>query len=377
MKVPNHLHTSIEDLQYHLLEQLAKARGIHHLRIGKGLLILLDSLGDKPCNYDRPQDKKDLLFHKYFLAVQPAISAEQVNVAVEDLARDLRKKGHWIFQHIRHQEKVTVTQKNKVFEWFNGYYDNQGRRVEGEDHGVVRMTLTGQVFAIMSGLANSDEIHKVIGSVDHFLKDKQLGGVRLNTDFQKTPYLDLGRAFGFAYGTKENGAFFSHMTVMYAYGLYKRGFSRQGYDVLQSIYKMATDVKRSKIYPGIPEYFDAEGRGMYHYLTGSASWLILAELTLVFGVRGQGGDLVLAPQLVKEQFDRKGQASVSCPFAGQQLTIEYNNPKKLDAGQYIISAVTIDGKPVPVEDVCRSAVLIPRDQLQHSARINVLLDQVQ
>ena len=30
--------------------------------------------------------------------------------------------------------------------------------------------------------------------------------------------------FGFAYGEKENGAVFSHMTVMFAYALYQRGF---------------------------------------------------------------------------------------------------------------------------------------------------------
>jgi len=49
---------------------------------------------------------------------------------------------------------------------------------------------------------------------------------------------------------------------------------------------MASDAQRSKIYPGIPEYFDSEGRGMYHYLTGSASWMVLTLLNYVFGVRG-------------------------------------------------------------------------------------------
>ena len=35
--------------------------------------------------------------------------------------------------------------------------------------------------------------------------------------------------FGFAYGEKENGAVFSHMTVMFANALYRRGFAKEGW----------------------------------------------------------------------------------------------------------------------------------------------------
>ena len=32
------------------------------------------------------------------------------------------------------------------------------------------------------------------------------------------------------------------------------------------------------MYPGIPEYFDIKGRGVYTYLTGSASWVIITMI---------------------------------------------------------------------------------------------------
>src|SRR3990167_5958334 len=47
------------------------------------------------------------------------------------------------------------------------------------------------------------------------------------------------------------------------------GFVNEGREVIDSIYKMCLRTEKSKIYPGIPEYFNSEGRGMYHYLTGS------------------------------------------------------------------------------------------------------------
>jgi cellobiose phosphorylase len=195
------------------------------------------------------------------------------------------------------------------------------------------------------------------------LEDEQLGGVHLNTDFHVSPYLALGRAFGFAYGTKENGAFFNHMSVMYAYALYKRGFVREGYRVLSSIYSMCADSGASRIYPGIPEYFDLDGRGHYHYLTGSGSWLVLVKLTEVFGVRGERGDLKICHKLVQEEFAAKtAAASVVSRFAKKTVTVVYENPKKLDYGEYRVVSVSINGASVEVED--KQSVKIKREAIE-------------
>jgi len=355
-----------------LLEDLSSVKSMEKIRMNRELLVLLDTLSEK-VNYDDYQSKHNHLFGKYFHSVQPALSGQTIELAIKDVVKDLRAKGHWIFAHIRRQEKIQFKKGARAFEWFNGYYDNKGQRVEGFKDRRVRMTLTGQVFPVMSGMATNEEVGKIVASVDQFLKDKELGGLRLNTDFGVDHYMDLGRAFGFAFGTKENGSFFSHMNVMYAAGLYQRGFARAGYQVLQSIYRMASDGHRSKIYPGIPEYFDSEGRGMYHYLTGSASWLVLTQLIHVFGVRGLRGDLMLAPQLVKEEFNKKGIASVSCQFAGKRLTVEYHNPKKLDAGKYAIKEILINGKPPAFKQVAHDKVCIPRSSITKSALIKVTL----
>src|SRR5208283_5080569 len=129
--------------------------------------------------------------------------------------------------------------------------------------------------------------------------------------------------------------------------------------------------ERSKIYPGIPEYFDSEGRGMYHYLTGSASWLVLTQLIHVYGVRGEQGNLILAPQLVKEEFNKKGIASVSCQFAGKRLTVEYCNPQKIDAGQYAIKEILIDGKPPAFNRPAPDKACIPRSAITKDSLIKV------
>ncbi len=329
-----------------LLADLSKKKGIPKIKLAKELLILLDTLSSQACNYQNVEQKKALLFKKYFRAVQPEVSGQQVEVGIKEVVADLRKKGKWIFQQIRKKELISVQDKGQTYRWFNGYYDNQGKRVEGFKDGRIWMTLTGQVFPIMSGLSTDEETREVVKSVDQFLKDKKLKGYHLNTDFGLDHYLSFGRAFGFAYGTKENGAFFSHMSVMYAYALYKRGFVKEGREVLQSIYRMCMDTQKSKIYPGVPEYFDSLGRGMYHYLTGSASWFIFTQLTQVFGVRGERGDLVLSPQLSQEDFDGQRKVWVHCFFAGKRISVTYINEKKLDYGKYRITSVTLNDQPI-------------------------------
>ena len=150
--------------------------------------------------------------------------------------------------------------------------------------------------------------------------------------------------FGFAYGEKENGAVFSHMTVMYANALYKRGFVREGHKALSTLSDHALNFNVSKIYPGIPEYFDASGRGLYHYLTGAASWYLMTLVTEVFGVKGQTGNMVICPKLMKSQFDKNGDAKLKLCFAGKKFDITIQNADLLEYGEYTVKQAVCDGK---------------------------------
>lgn len=107
------------------------------------------------------------------------------------------------------------------------------------------------------------------------------------------------------------------------------------------------------MYPGLPEYISERGRGMYPWLTGSASWFLLTLLNEVFGVRGDLGDLILDPKLVASQFDGRGEAAVRTQFAGHggeptKVEIVYHNPSRLEYGAYAVQRIVLDGVDVPV-----------------------------
>jgi cellobiose phosphorylase len=345
-----------------VLERLA-ARGIRSVPVAEELVMLLDRLpGHTRVDYRSAAAKRRRLT-RYLERVWRDVSGRRVRAPLADLAADLRAKSQDLAQRIRHQEWVRAAGCS----FFNGYYDNEGRRVEGRRGGRVRMTLTGQVFPVMSGIATDMQVEEVVRSVNRFLRDGHSGGIRLNTDFG-APQMKLGRAFSFAYGEKENGAVFSHMAVMYAYALYRRRRPHEGRRVWRSLYRMAVDQPVARIFPGLPEYFNLEGRGMYGYLTGSASWLIFLLLTQMYGVRGEEGDLVLDPQLTREDFGRGTAVTVHAAFAGRPLRVTMANPRRLDAGRYRVSQVRAGSLPLPFAVRPEGGVRIPRGAIERLSR---------
>lgn len=303
-------------------------------------------------------DKKQEILSTYTTRCRHNISGRRLSFSLPVLANNLRHKANWLIEHLRKQEWIHGTKDEG---WFNSYYDNHGRKVEGFHEGHVRMMLTGQVFAIMGQVATEEQILKITQSADHYLYEKSIGGYRLNTDFHELKF-DMGRMFGFAYGEKENGAVFSHMAVMYANALYHRGFAKEGWKALKTLADTALDFGTSRIYPGIPEYFRADGRGMYHYLTGAASWYLLTMITEVFGVRGDAGDLILYPKLLAEQFDLNDKASISITFAEKRFKITYMNANKKDFGSYIAVAAFCDNTQLDIVE--NAYAIIPRKMLQ-------------
>ena len=269
-------------------------------------------------------------------------------VSLQKAAAALRSMGDWLTAHLRKQEFTPGG-------WMNSYYDNDGQPVEGGHHSD-RMMLTGQVFALMGGVASEEQTDAIIRAADERLYDAQRGGYCLNTNFG-ADIPTLGRQFGFAYGHKENGAVFCHMAVMYAYALFRRERTEAAWRVLDALARQSRDTGISRIYPGIPEYFDPRGRGMYPYLTGAGSWLMLCLMEQAFGIRGDAGDLLLSPHLTEAQLDDQGRTAIRCYFAGREIEAVYHLPAAA-AGALRVRQAVLDG--------VRYGARIPRQAIIHS-----------
>jgi cellobiose phosphorylase len=319
------------------LIEIIERLGEKKIAMLKEASLLLDTLIPEEIDYSSVSAKRRLL-EKYFNSVRSGVSDKKIDLDKTKLILDLKKKTEWMYSHIR--KKAWLREG-----FFNGYYNNDRQKVEGKIKGRIRMTLAGQTFPLMSGIATEKQAKSLINNTWEYLKDKKLKGFHLNTDFEEEQ-LNLGRAFSFVYGDKENGAFFNHMCVMFAYALYKQGFARQGYEVINSTYTMALNTPQSKIYPCLPEYFNAQGRGMYSYLTGSASWFMFTLLTQSFGIRGEYGDLIIEPKLTRAQFKYSNTLCIKTGFAQKAIEVKLTNRKKKDFGSYFIRNVKFNSKNI-------------------------------
>jgi len=361
-----------------LLAQILQKSSQPKIKLAQELAILFNRI-----DYNSIKAKQQIL-GRYFNQTKSVVSGKKIDIDTLGLAGDLEKKSNWMMEYIRKKEWLAQG-------FFNGYYDNHKNKVEGIKGNTVRMILTSQVFPIMSGVAQSWQIDAIIKSSHRYLWDKKIKGYHLNTDFSRTSFKAssgippkagkeeqqaLGRAFSFVYGDKENGAFFNHMIVMFAYCLYKRGYAKEGFKVLSSIYDMAMNSAQSKIYPCLPEYFNLEGRGMYSYLTGSASWFVLTMLTQVFGICGLDGDLLIEPKLCLKHFKDARVITITRNFAERALEINFSNPKRLDWPRYKIIKVSLNTQDLPVRNV--KQILIRREKLlklplNRTNRLNIIL----
>ena len=144
--------------------------GLSQVELASELVWLLDTL-NQPVDYEDTGAKQGRLA-AYFASCRHTVSGARVTIHLADLARDLAAKADWLYSHIRDREWVT---SREGYGWFNGYYDNDGRRVEGDQPSGVRMTLTGQVFTLMSGIATDAQAAEIVRAADRYLYDPRGG----------------------------------------------------------------------------------------------------------------------------------------------------------------------------------------------------------
>ena len=337
-----------------------KKQGVEKLELLKELELLLDRLPQgESVDYQSPAAKQERL-KEYFNQVSHSVSGERVSIDVDHLITDLKTKAEHMSGHIRKNEWLTTAEGHS---FFNGHYSNLGERIHGDHPLGIRMDLTSQVMPVMCDVADNQQINDIWKSVTRVLKDENSDGLRLCTDYRELD-LNIGRITGFVYGNKEHGSKWMQQNIMLAYGLYKRGFAKQGHDILQQVYRLAFQSETALIFPGIPSYFNKQDRGAYAYLTGSSSWLLLTYLTQVFGVKGEEGNLVIQPALMKDQFNEDGNAAVEFQFAGREIRVTYKNPGLFDVDNYAIRKVAINGSEYPYGQSGTSRALIHRTDLE-------------
>lgn len=316
-----------------------KEQGHDSVEVLEEMWILFDTLS-APIDYTDYGQKQGRL-QAYYDRLDEGVSGRCVTIAIESLITDLRAKAEQAIALVKTQEYITVDGHS----FYNAYYTDTCERLGGRNKaGGVNVSLTPQAYLMVLGLAGEERAREIHQSVNTYLRN-EFGGYILRSDHRDPGLIEImGRGFGLAYGTRENGGQYDHMAIKYMNGLYASGLAREGYEVFSDIVRLCMDAETSRIFPGIPASIDSKSaRGSYNYLTGSGSWLIFTLITMMFGIEPRFGDLIIRPRLAREQFAETEEIAVSFIYLQKKITLSVKNVERLDWGAYCIGDVLFNG----------------------------------
>ena len=214
--------------------------------------------------------------------------------------------------------------------------------VRTDDEG--RIYLNPQGWALLSGAADADRRARLLASVEAQLVSPY-GVVMLDPPYTGMRE-DVGRLTQKFPGSAENGAVYNHAAAFYLHGLYAVGESDRAWRVLRAMLPapdMEDCLQRGQLPVFVPNYYRGAwrlhprtaGRSSQLFNTGTAAWLYRCLVESLFGLRGDGDGLRIAPQLPSHW----PRAKAVRRFRGAELAVEIARNAGADRAR-----VTVDGR---------------------------------
>ena len=169
-----------------------------------------------------------------------------------------------------------------------------------------RIYLNPQSWAMLSGAADAPRRERLLAAVEAHLVSPH--GVAMLDPPYTGMREDVGRLTQKFPGSAENGAVYNHAAAFYLHALYEAGESGRAWRVLRAMLcgpDAAECVQRGQLPVFVPNYYRGAwrlhprtaGRSSQLFNTGTAAWMYRCLVESLFGLRGEGAGLRIAPQL--------------------------------------------------------------------------------
>ena len=247
------------------------------------------------------------------------------------------------------ERRSVIAEKANGIGWDGGWYRRilfaDGGHIGGKDTRPGTIFLEPQTWSIIAGVADRERAITAMDSVNKHLATEW--GIKL----LDPPFTDYDPSAGsisiFLPGHKENGAIFCHAAswAVVAEAMLGRGELAYSYykRMAPTTKNMIADLHETEPYIYsqhiAQEPYQRPGRARNSWLTGSATWFMLASSQYILGIRPTLTGLKIAPAIPKSW----KQFSVTRIFRGATYDIVVRNPDSAESG---IRELTIDGKPV-------------------------------
>jgi len=199
-----------------------------------------------------------------------------------------------------------------------------------------RIFLNPQSWALLSGAADPARSEQLLASVDAHLMSPH-GAALLDPPYTGMRE-DIGRVTQKFPGSAENGSVYNHASAFYLHALYRIGDADRAWRVLRAMLPGPDPddlLQRGQLPVFVPNYYRGDwrghprtaGRSSQLFNTGTAAWLYRCLIEGLFGLRGEGGALRIAPQLPSHWRS----ASAVRRFRGARIELQARRVAGLDA----------------------------------------------
>ena len=229
-------------------------------------------------------------------------------------------------------------------EWFVRAFKDDGSPVgvKGQKEGFI--WINSQTWAVIAGIADAARLNQCLDSVEKHL-GTEYGLMNLAPAFTRIDE-HIGTITRFRAGWKENAAVFSHASAFNIVARCMLGRGKDAVDLFRRLLPMTKDPDQYQVEPYIYSQFCAGpaagkdfGCGAYHWLTGTAAWMMRAMVDYIIGVHPELDGLRIQPAV-----DPKWkQFSIRRRFRGAVYEIEFENPGGRETG---IKGIRLDGRPL-------------------------------
>ena len=238
--------------------------------------------------------------------------------------------------------------------WIRGIRED-GVVVGAKKDPEANMWLNPQSWGVISGFANKEQAEKSLNSVHEILNTPY--GVKLLEPPYVKHYFDGALMHIFNPDTKENGGIFSQSQgwIILAESLCGHGNRAFEYFLESSPAALNDKAEIRVIEPYAHGQFTEstrspfEGRSHVHWLTGTASTVMVGCVEGILGMRPNAEGLVIDPAIPSEWESY----TVEKVFRGKQLNMTFNNPNHAESG---VASIVLNGKKLEGNFIPASAL---------------------
>ncbi len=190
--------------------------------------------------------------------------------------------------------------------YLRAFFDN-GDKLGSKDNEECQIDLISQSWAILTDIADNNQIKSIVKNVEKSLVDEEHGLIKLLTPAFSNSKNNPGYIKDYAKGIRENGGQYTHSTAWWIMALIKLGMNDQAYRYYQMINPIQHTLTKKKVeeYQVEPYVIAADiysnphflGHGGWTWYTGSSGWYYRVAINDILGFHKVGNKLYLLPSI--------------------------------------------------------------------------------